>query len=131
MKIGVKAWRVENWLVEMIDRGRPDFIETMTIVGEDYNGLKKFGLPITVHTEHLSFGINPADPLLLEKNTKSMEFAIKTADMLDASVIVVHPGYLSNHNCSPQVVIDFLKDNYDPRILVENMPNFTRAAANI
>jgi sugar phosphate isomerase/epimerase len=131
LKVGVKAWRVEKWLGELIERGKPDFIETIAIVGEDYVGLKDFGLPITIHTEHLSFGINPADPMLLEKNIKSIEFAIKTADMLDASVIVAHPGFLVNHNCNMQNAIDFLKANYDPRIIVENMPNFTAKEGDV
>jgi len=124
MKVGVKTWRVEKWLDEIIDKGRPDFIETMAIVGEDYRPLLDYGLPITIHAEHIGFGVNQADPLLLEKNKKSLGFAIDTADTLDASVIVLHPGVLMNHNCSIQTTIGLIKGMHDPRILVENMPNY-------
>jgi len=125
MKIGVKIWRVENDLNELIERAKPDFIETMAIVGEDYSPLKETGLPVTIHAEHISFGVNQADPLLLARNTKSLEFAIRTADMLDSDVIVLHPGCLVNHNCSLQAAIDFISGFDDQRILVENMPAYT------
>jgi sugar phosphate isomerase/epimerase len=131
VKIGVKIWRVTPDLKELIERGRPDFIETMAIVGEDYSPLKGYGLPVTIHAEHIHFGVNQADPLLIGKNTKSLDFALKTADMLGSDVIVLHPGALMNHGCSMQAAIDFIKGAYDPRIIVENMPNYTSGGGKI
>ena len=131
IKVGVKIWRVEPDLKELVERGRPDFIETMAIAGEDYRPLKDYGLPVTIHAEHIYFGVNQADPLLQEKNARSLDFAIQTADMLGSDVIVLHPGCLMNHGCSMQAAIDFIRGARDPRIVVENMPNYISADGRI
>lgn len=130
MKVGVKIWRVKN-LDGLVREGKLDFIETMAIVGEDYSQLKDYGIPVTIHAEHLFFGVNPADPLLLERNIKSVNFAIKTADMFDAETIVIHPGCMQNHNCNLETSINFLKSVYDPRMIVENMPCYVSEKAKI
>lgn len=127
MQVGVKIWRVEKNLDELIEKAKPDFIETMAITTEDYRLLKNCGLPITIHAEHTHFGVNQADSQLAEKNRKSLEYAIKTADMLGSDIIVLHPGIIMNKNCSMQSTIDFIIGFSDPRIRVENMPIYKSA----
>lgn len=124
MKIGIKIWEPIKELDRLVKEGRPDFIETLAIVGKDYRPLKDYGIPITVHAEHMMKGVNPANPMLLERNLKSVDFAVKTADMLNAEIIVVHPGCMENHSCSLENSVSFLRSVFEPRMLVENLPYY-------
>ncbi len=124
MKLGIKIYRISDRdMSKIIEQTKPDFIETMAIEGEDYSGLKEFGLPVTIHCQHTMFGVNLANPLIEDRNRKAVGFAIKTADMLEAGTIVIHPGYMDNHSCGYEQLLSFLKSAYDPRIAIENMPN--------
>jgi len=123
MKIGLKVWTPEQ-AVEMIEKCRPDFIETMAIESETYNKLKNYDIPFTIHMEHMKFGVNLADPNKKDRNKLAMGFAIDTADMLDAKTIVVHLGFLDNKNCNLDVAMEFLNGFDDKRIVFENMPYY-------
>jgi sugar phosphate isomerase/epimerase len=122
MKIGVKIFGLKDkkFLDEVIKEA--DFIETMAIRGGDYSFLKKYQKKIVIHAEHNSFGINPANPLREKENNESINFALKTADLLNAEKIICHPGFLENDKCSEQISIDFFKEIEDERIIIENLP---------
>ncbi|RLI98688.1 MAG: hypothetical protein DRO99_00010 [Candidatus Aenigmatarchaeota archaeon] len=122
MMIGVKIWKPGHDLDEIAERGRPDFIETMALRGEDYSGLKEYGLPVTIHCEHSMLGPNPADPGLRKVTRESVDFAMKTADMLDSDVIVIHPGNIQGKSCSLEHSLEFLRGLEDRRLHLENMP---------
>ena len=119
MKIGVKTWRSEKFLKHF--EKTADFFEVQAIQSENYKFLKKFSKPIVIHAEHSGFGVNPADKTLKKKNLKSINYAIKIADSIDAKKIILHPGFIKNKNCSEQNSIEFIKDLKDKRILIENV----------
>ena len=125
MKFGIKTFKDEWFLDAFINKA--DFFEVQAIQKYNYNFLKKYKelkIPIVIHTEHPAFGFNPADKSKEKQNLKSINFAIKLADMSNAKKIIVHPGNIKNKNCSKQQAIDFIKKLKDKRILIENLPTY-------
>ena len=122
---------MEKNLGELIERANPDFIETLVMDKEDYSHMKDYGLPITIHCMHNRFGVNMANPMKLKQNMKAIDLAIKTADMLNSNVIVIHPGYYENHSCNVETSIELLKGYSDKRIVIENMPFFIKKDSEI
>lgn len=120
MKIGVKTFDNPNFLKHFEDK--VDFFEIMALQKNDYSFLKKFSLPMVIHAEHQVYGVNPADSSKKEFNLKSINFARKIADLVNAKNIVVHPGDLKNENCSEENSIDFFNELNDERICIENLP---------
>lgn len=122
MKIGVKTFGDEEFLKHFEDK--VDFFEIMAIQKNDYSFLKNFSLPMVIHAEHQIFGVNLADSSKKEFNLKSINFARKLADFVNAKKIIVHPGEIEkgNKNCSVKDSINFFKGISDDRILVENLP---------
>lgn len=119
MKIGVKTFNDIEILQYFKDKC--DFIEVQAIQGNNYSFLKNFTIPIVIHAEHIGFGINPANKLLYEKNLKSTNFAIKTADLCNAKKIIIHPGNLVDDGCSLENSINFINKFKDNRIIIENL----------
>lgn len=122
MKIGVKIFDSEEFQFLNHFKDKVDFIEVMAIQKNDYSFLKKFSLPMVIHAEHQKFGINPADILEKEQNLKSINFAIKIANITNSEKIIVHPGEIKNKNCSLKNAINFFKEINDDRIIIENLP---------
>jgi endonuclease IV len=119
MKIGIKTYRYQKGLEYFKDKA--DFIEVMALEGEDYSFLKTLGLPVVVHSQHETLGFNDADKNLREKNSKSLNFAMKIADEFRAGKIIVHPGVIKDLNCSEQTAINFINGFNDKRICIENL----------
>jgi sugar phosphate isomerase/epimerase len=120
MKIGVKTYNNEQFLRYF--EKKADFFEIMAIENNDYSFLKKFHKEIVIHAQHRGFGINNSDKNNYKKNLDSINYAKKIADMTNSKKIIIHPGELMNENCSFDNSIEFIKENYDKRFLVENMP---------
>lgn len=120
MKIGVKTFRDEKFLDYFQDKA--DFFEVMAITSVNYDFLKKYSLPIIIHTEHPVLGIDYADKSLEKENTDSVNFARKLADELNSKKIIVHFGSLYNKDTSSaENALEFLKKINDTRILIENV----------
>jgi endonuclease IV len=122
MKIGVKTFDSPDFLKHFEDKA--DFFEIMALQKNNYSFLKNFSLPMVIHAEHQTYGVNIADSTKKEFNLKSINFARKVADSVNAKYIIVHPGVLEkgNKNCSIKNAVDFLKEVNDPRIVLENLP---------
>jgi endonuclease IV len=122
MKIGVKTFDSADFLKHF--EKKVDFFEIMALQKNDYSFLKDFSLPIVIHAEHQVYGTNIADSTKREFNLKSINFARKIADSVNAKIIIVHPGVLEkgNKNCSIKNAINFLKEIDDDRIILENLP---------
>ncbi len=123
MKIGVKTFDNPNFLKHF--ENKVNFFEIMAVQKNDYSFLKNFSLPMVIHAEHGSFGFNPADISKKKQNLKTIKFAIKVADLVNAKKIIVHPEGIEkgNKNCSIENAINFFKEINDERILIENLPN--------
>jgi endonuclease IV len=123
MKIGVKTFDSPKFLRHF--ENKADFFEIMAIQKNDYAFLKDFSLPMVIHAEHQCYGTNIADSTKKEFNLKSINFARKVADSVNANKIIVHAGVLEdgNKNCSVKNAVNFLREVNDNRILLENLPN--------
>lgn len=122
MKIGAKIGHFST--KEYIEQIAPhvDFFEVYIIPGFDYEFLKCFGKETAIHAAHQKHNFNPADPKMRVNNQKILRTAIKAADFFEAEKIIIHPGYKDNEACSLGNIKQFLKENFDSRILVENLP---------
>ncbi|MFZ2970511.1 MAG: TIM barrel protein [Minisyncoccia bacterium] len=86
--------------------------------------LLSFKKPVVIHMPHFANGINFANPDRKDINLESLEYSIKLADYLGSEKIIFHPELIENgsRNDSIDSAVKFFKQNYDPRLLVENMP---------
>ena len=120
MKLGVKTFKEGDFLRPFKDKA--DFFEVMAIQDENYSFLKEFSLPIVIHAQHQKFGVNNADKTKIKKNIDSTNFAINLANEYKANKIIVHPGEITDKNCSEAQAVSFFKSIKDKRILIENLP---------
>ncbi len=122
MKIGIKIYP-EPEKAEYCRKAAEfaDFIEVMAMPSVDVSPFRLLGMPFTVHAPHLTFNCNLADSSLFAHNVKCLEDSIRAADILDARVIVVHPGTILSDDCDVKNSLKVLEQVYDPRISLENM----------
>jgi uncharacterized protein (UPF0276 family) len=81
-------------------------------------------LPIVIHAEHHSHGVNPTDSSIKNNNLKSLNFARNIADLAKAEKIVFHLGGIEKNNpySSIENAINLVREVNDERILIENLP---------
>lgn len=119
MKLGVKTFEDGNFLRHFKDKA--DFFEVMAIQEADYSFLKEFNLPLVIHAQHQNFNINNADKTKIKENTDSINFAISLANEYKADKIIIHPGEITDKNCSIEQAISFFKSIKDKKVLIENL----------
>ncbi len=120
MKIGVKTFDNPAYLKKFEDK--VDFFEIMAIETNNYDFIKELKLPIVIHSQHRLFGINAADKEKEEINSRSIDFAIKIADIAGAKKIILHPGDLDTPTSTYEQAVNFVKNLKDKRIIIENIP---------
>ena len=121
MKFGVKTFDNPSFLKHF--ESKADFFEIMAVEKNNYGFLNEFkSKPMVIHSQHINFGINIADPALHQKNLSSIKFAQALADQTKAKYIILHPGDITNPSCALQTAIDFVRSLKDKRIIIENMP---------
>lgn len=98
-----------------------DFIEILASDKLKISSLKKFKIPFTVHAPHSWWNVNPADKSLEKHNLKEVKRSQKTADAVKSDIIILHPGAISNKDCSLENSLNFFKKLDDPRIIAENL----------
>ncbi|MFH0936979.1 MAG: hypothetical protein V1808_01655, partial [Candidatus Daviesbacteria bacterium] len=118
MKLGIKFYPDK---FELIDKYKSfiDFAELFIKPDTDLNLIKNWGIPLTIHAAHENFGFNAGDPKKVKINKKILDLAKKVADKISSPWIIVHPGYFVEKN-SDQVALEFFKNNFDQRFLIEN-----------
>ena len=119
-KFGAKTFDSESFLDKFVEES--DFFEVQAIQSNDYSFLKKYDKKIVVHSEHSGFDVNISNLSKYEFNLKAINFAKEVADLCQAEKIVIHPGYNEGANCSLENVISFLRENFDSRFCIENVP---------
>ena len=120
MKIGVKTYGEVSFLKKF--ESNVDFFEIMAVQKNNYSFLKELKKPIIIHAQHQAFNVNNADKSKEKINKDSINFAVKIADMAGAEKIILHPGIISDENCSEENSINFIKNLKDNRIIIENLP---------
>jgi len=99
-----------------------DFFEIYGDFDCEYEILKNFDRPIVVHFPHFAKGVNFCNPVRKEQNIKSIQWSVRMADKFNSNKIVIHPELKENDNCTVENLIAFIKQNHDPRLLIENTP---------
>jgi endonuclease IV len=120
MKLGVKTFDNPKFLKYF--ENKADFFEIMASQKVNYSFLKDFSLPMVIHAEHMGFNMNPADKTKKDINLKSINYAIKIANLANSKKIIFHPGVIENKNCSFEEAVSFINNIQDERIIIENLP---------
>lgn len=99
-----------------------DFFEIYGDMSFDYDFLNNVDKPIVVHAPHSSTGVNLCNPGKKMINIQALNWSKKMADRFNAEKIIVHPEMTESSECTIDYLISFLKDNFDERFEIENMP---------
>lgn len=99
-----------------------DFYELYAQIGCNYDLLDNIDKPIILHIPHSSDGTNFANPKKRDINLRTLEHVLGMAEKFNASKLVFHPELYETDECTLDSLVDFIKENYDPRLHVENMP---------
>lgn len=108
-----------------------DFIELMAVPGTDVGIFRQIGRPFVIHAAHQRFGCNLSDAALEKHNLECIRHAVNAADMLDAKIIIVHPGNIRSGSCSSGQVINVLGKISDSRIALENLYDEPKDIASV
>lgn len=104
-----------------------DFFEIYGDFDCEYKILKNFNKPVVVHFPHFAEGVNFSNPGRKKINQKAIKWSVKMADKFNSNKIVVHSELKENGKCSTDVLMNFIKQNHDPRLLIENSPYTSRS----
>lgn len=83
---------------------------------ENFKGIKTI-----IHAPHARFDLNPSEPDLFEENQHKLYDSQRFADMLDAEMIILHPGFGHDDAGFNENIRQFKAFN-EPRLAVENLP---------
>lgn len=123
MELGLKLWSTNKDMLKdaafLIEKGVFQYVELMVVPDTNPAPFKKSGLPYILHAAHDTWGANPADPSKEQRSRETLREALHWADVLEAEYVVVHPGF-----GTMEAALAFFQKELDPRILIENMPQF-------
>lgn len=125
MKIGVKIY-TENHAIIPKYLEYVDFIEVLIEPDKDFTPLKNYKTNYVIHVPHQKFGFNPANKDAWEVSKNILDYSKKAADLLSVKKLIVHTGFFTGDESSEENIIEFFKTNYDPRIILENLPKKTK-----
>jgi deoxyribonuclease-4 len=121
IKFGLKLWstnaNVLKEVRELLKERFFQYIELMPTPGTTITPFKKLDASYVIHVTTEDFGLNIADIKKKKSNLKIIQNNIEWANELNATDIILHPGY-----GSLDVAVNFLNSIDDERILIENMP---------
>ncbi len=103
-------------------RDNADFIEAYAHPDYDYRVLEYWDNPIIFHFPHSDNGTNFANPKKHDLNVLALRHTLQLADKFKAEKIIFHPELFEDDDCTHEVLEQFVKDNYDSRLHLENMP---------
>ena len=133
-KFGVKVWskdvlRNEAFFQQCIDSvkdGKFSYIELFAQAGSYQDTSDKIkkqmkGLPVVIHAPHCGVGMDLGREDMREQNREMLKDSQLFADMLDASIIILHPGMGPEKKYLEESIYQF-KSFRDARLAVENQP---------
>lgn len=125
LKVGVKIMpSIKKGYIRQIE----NFADYFEIYADlnikcDDNYLLELGLPVSaVHVAHFDNGVNFSDNSKKEINLLALKRALEIAYHFGSKKIIFHPELIEHGLCSVNNLIEFLKINYDSRLVIENMP---------
>lgn len=121
MKFGLKLWSTNQDTLpqaeELIEEGVFQYIELTPIPGTKVDAFLSYDLPYVIHITTERHGVNIANNEIRVFNFETIQNCIEWADQLQASYMILHPGFGQIRDA-----LNFLNDICDKRILIENMP---------
>ncbi len=125
MELGLKLWSTNKDVLEdaasLIEKDIFQYVELMVVPDTDPAPFQEHKIPYMLHAAHDTWGANPADPSKEQRSRETLAQALRWADVLQTEYVVVHPGF-----GAMEVATEFFKKESDPRIAIENMPQFGR-----
>lgn len=121
LKIGSKDTQYTDDILRYYDEGVFQYIELFAISGTLKDTIaywKQFDIPFGIHAPHSMAGLNLANSVFRNENSRKIIESIKFADELNAEYIIFHSGL----NGNPDEVVRQLKPFVDNRFLIENKP---------
>ena len=135
-KFGVKLWSkdfIKNKdfamkSINAIKEGFFDYIELFALPNsyEDLHTIIKSemkNIQTIIHAPHSCFDLDTGNSALLKQNQGKLKSSQQFADLLDADVIILHPGFYEGEKFLEESIRQFKIFN-DRRIAVENMPSY-------
>ena len=133
-RYGIKVWSRDvlknpaffQQCVQAVKEGIFGYIELFPLAEsypETSGAIRKAssGLPVVIHAPHALFDMDTGHAEKLLQNQKIMEDSFRFADLLNAELIVTHPGTGEGTEYLQESIRQFQAFN-DKRIAVENMP---------
>lgn len=132
-KFGVKLWSKDfisnqpfaTEVEKALKEGKFEYLELFALPDtyeEVKDAVKRFkGILTVIHAPHIMQGFDTSLAENLLKNQKIFSDSQKFADLLDAQIIVTHPGVRYGKDCLRENIRQFKVLN-DKRIAVENLP---------
>ena len=133
-KFGVKVWskdvlRNEYFFQQCIDsvkEGKFSYIELFAQAGSYSDTAEKIkaqmkGLEVVIHAPHCGVGVDLGNADMREKNREMLKDSQLFADMLDAQIIILHPGVGQGQKYLEESIHQF-RSYHDARLAVENQP---------
>lgn len=129
MKVGTKIGHFSD--KRFIEEVAPhvDFFEVYIVETFDYRFIKDYQKEVVIHAAHQAHGFNPANINNAPTNEMILKSAIEAADFFGSQKIIIHPGHKENPACTLENIKVFLNNNFDSRIMIENLPS-TREESN-
>lgn len=79
------------------------------------------GIKTVIHAPHSKQNLNTSDRSLFEANRRKLYDSQRFADLLNAEIIILHPGFRQNTPAIEENLRQF-KGFHEPRLAVENLP---------
>lgn len=122
IKIGVKFGPTMSSEYPKEIKDMADYFELYGKTDFDYSFAERYTKPIVVHAPHFFEKVNFCNPKREKINLEAINWAKKTADKFGAEKIIIHPEFKETKECSLGVLTNFIKENFDKRFYIENMP---------
>lgn len=79
------------------------------------------GIKTVIHAPHARYDLNPSAPELFKENQHKLKDSQQFADMFDADIIILHPGFGHDEAGFDENIRQFRAFN-EQRLAVENLP---------
>lgn len=132
-KFGLKLWSMDfiknDEFVRSAEKALKDgqfgYLELFALP-DTFDLVKKYaevfkGIKTVIHAPHLRQNLNPSEKSAFADNQHKLSDSQRFADLLDASVIILHPGIRGVNGGMEENLRQFRAFN-EPRIAVENLP---------
>lgn len=135
-KFGIKLWSSDftknkdfvNAAEKLLKEGTFGYLELFALP-ETYQDNQQAAMHFKdiktiIHAPHAKQNFNPSNPEELANNQHKLLDSQKFADLLDATIIITHPGFRDENSGGIDENLRQFKSFKEPRLTVENMPDY-------